>query len=116
MVAVTTSSTSRPRSGERGFTIAEVVLVVFFVVLLLVIATTAVRGIRRETSASNCQTERRTLKLATEEYHSQNDAYPVDKSVLVDGGLVDADDIANYTVEFTSADRAPTFRAIGDCA
>ena len=102
--------------GQRGFTLSELALVLVVVVGLLVVATTSIRNIRKETRSSNCQTELRTLKLATEQYHSENDAYPIDKTVLVDGSLVTADEVANWTVEFEAADTAPTYRAVGDCA
>ncbi len=110
------TSSGSPRRGERAFTLAEVVLVVVFVAGLLLVATTSVRNIRRETRTSNCQTELRTLKLATERYHAENDAYPADTSVLLDGKFVTADEVANWTVTFSSAQRTPAYRATGDCA
>ena len=106
----------RVRHDQRGFTLSELVLVLVVVVGLLVVATTSIRNIRKETRSSNCQTELRTLKLATEQYHSENEAYPIDKTVLVDGSLVTAEEVANWTVEFEAADKAPTYRAVGDCA
>lgn len=113
--AVTTTGTQRRQHDERGFTFSELALVVVVVVGLLIVATTSVRNIRRETASSNCQTELRTLKLATERYHAENQAYPVDKSVLIEGGL-DASEVANFTVEFSSADTEPTYKAIpGPC-
>lgn len=99
-------------AGEAGFTVSELILVVVFVAGLLIVATTSVRGIRSETSSSNCQTELRTLKLATERYRASNDAYPADTSVLVDEGLVDDDDVSRWTVEFGSDDTTPTYRAV----
>lgn len=102
--------------GQAGFTISELVLVLVFVVGLLVVATTSIRNIRSETSTGNCQTELRTLKLATERYHSNNDAYPADKSVLIDEKLVDGDDVERWTVEFGGGDTEPTYRALdGSC-
>ncbi|QXC59559.1 hypothetical protein KSP35_14325 [Aquihabitans sp. G128] len=100
--------------GQAGFTFAELALVLVFVVGLLVVATVSVRNIRHETSSSNCQTQLRTLKLATERYHAVNQAYPVDKSVLVDGGLVTASEVADWTVDFASAATEPTYRAADD--
>lgn len=100
--------------GQGGFTISELILVVVFVAGLLIVATTSVRNIRSETDTSNCQTERRTLKLATERYHASNDAYPADKSILIDEGLVDADDVSRWTVEFGANDTEPTYRSLDD--
>jgi prepilin-type N-terminal cleavage/methylation domain-containing protein len=100
--------------GQDGFTISELILVVVVVAGLLVVATVSVRNIRSETSTSNCQTDLRTLKLATEQYRAQNDAYPVDKSVLIDDGLVDADQVSRWTVEFEGGADAPTYRAVDD--
>lgn len=109
------TSTSDQR-GQRGVTVAELVLVTVVVVGLVVIATTNIGSIRNETAASNCQSELRTLKLATEQYHAENDAYPIDKTVLVDGGLVDPAEVEHWTVAFESADVAPTYRPTGPCA
>lgn len=108
------SSTQQHRKwrGQAGFTISEVILVVVFVTGLLMVATVSVCNIRKETSTSNCQTDLRFLKLATEQYHSENDAYPIDKSVLIDGGLVKAADVSRWTVEYQARDTSPTYRAI----
>jgi Tfp pilus assembly protein PilE len=113
--------TPRPTTGRlrsaRGVTIAELVLVVVFVAGLLTVITVSVGNIREETATSNCETDLRTLKLATEQYHAENDAYPIDKSVLIDGGLVQADDVSRWTVEFQAADVAPTYAPVDDsCA
>lgn len=95
--------------GERGFTFSELALVVVFVAGLLLVVTTSVRGIRRETADSNCQTQLRTLKLATEQYHLKNQAYPNDASVLVDSGLVKASEISDWVVKLPPAASEPTF-------
>src|SRR4051812_42400682 len=87
------------RRAEHGFAISELVLVVVVVVGLLIVATVSVRGIRSETSNSNCQTQLRTLKLATEQYHSKTQAYPNNTSVLVDSKLVKADEVKDWTVQ-----------------
>ena len=107
----------RDRPGtHRGFTFAELALVLVFVTGLLIIASVSVRNIKRDTSTSNCQTELRTLKLATERYHSESTTYPIDKSVLVEGGLVSTAEVANWTIEFEGPYRAPIYRAVDDCA
>lgn len=105
-------TTTRRWSDQRGFTFSELALVAVFVAGLLIVISVSVGNIRGETSTSNCQTDLRTLKLATEAYHSQNDAYPIDKSVLIDGGLVQADQVRRWTVEFGASDTTPTYRAI----
>jgi Tfp pilus assembly protein PilE len=109
------SSITEPRPRRRGqpagFTIAELILVLVFVGGLLIVVSVSVSDIRKETSTSNCQTELRALKLATEQYHAENDAYPIDKSVLIEGGLVQARAVSKWTVEYEAADRAPTYRA-----
>ncbi|CAN5907765.1 hypothetical protein BH23ACT2_BH23ACT2_21480 [soil metagenome] len=102
--------------GERGVTVAELVLVVVVVVGLVFVATAASRAIRDDTASSNCQTELRTLKLATERFWSENDAYPVDKAVLVDAGLVSPDDVDNWEVVSEPGDSSPEYRPSGPCA
>ena len=67
MDAANTEQAPRWR-GQGGFTLSELALVLVVVVGLLVVATVSVRNIRAETSTSNCQTDLRTLKLATEQY------------------------------------------------
>ncbi|MCU1497431.1 MAG: hypothetical protein JWM47_1384 [Acidimicrobiales bacterium] len=104
------------RRDERGFTFSELALVLVFVVGLLVVITASVRGIRHDTSTSNCQTQLRTLKLATEQYHAKNQAYPNDTSVLVDSGLVKAAEVADWTVQLPSTASEPTFEAVPDSA
>ncbi len=84
---------------------------VVFVAGLLFVATTSVRSIRNETAPSNCQTQLRTLKLATEQYRSNNQAYPVDETVLVDTGLVTAEEIDDWTVRFGSSVE-PVYQAV----
>lgn len=108
-------SSTQPRRrwrGQAGFTIAELILVTVFVAGLLVVATVSMREIRKETSTSNCQTDLRALKLATEQYRSENDAYPVDKAVLIDGGLVKASAVSRWAVEYRATDSAPTYRPV----
>ncbi len=111
-----TRRAGRGGSGERGVTIGEFVLVTIFLVVLVWIASTNIGSIRGETAASNCQSELRTLKIATESYRAANDAYPANKDVLVDGGLVAADDIENWSVSFTAAADRPVYEPDGPCA
>lgn len=109
-------TTTRRLHGQGGFTLSEFVLVAVFVVGLLWVAVVSVNGIRDDTRESRCQTELRTLKLATEQYYAENDAYPVNNSVLVDAKLVSADDIENWSVTFEANTTRPTYTAIRDCA
>lgn len=98
------------RADQRGFTFSEVVLVLVFVVGLLAVIVVSVGNIRAETATSNCETDLRTLKLATEQYHSENDAYPSDKAVLVEGGFARADQVERWDVSFGADDTEPTYR------
>lgn len=108
------TTTPPTRRCEGGFTIAELVLVVVLVAGLLIAISVSVGDIRKETAVSNCQSDLRTLKLATEQYRSENDAYPFDKAVLIDGGLVEADEVARWAVEFDADATEPTYRAVDD--
>lgn len=109
-------STTQRLHGQGGFTISEFVLVAVFVVGLVWVAVVSVNGIEDDTRQGRCQTELRTLKLSTERYHSENDAYPVNKDVLVDAKLVSAGDVKNWTVGFEADATRPTYTAIDDCA
>ena len=106
------TTTPPTRTGERGFTVSELVLVVVFVTGLLIAISVSVGNIRKETATTNCQSDLRTLKLATEQYRSENDAYPFDKAVLIDGGLVEADEVLRWAVEFDATDTEPSYRAL----
>jgi hypothetical protein len=105
----------RGAPGERGVTISEFVLVTVLLLGLVWVATTNIGSIRSETAASNCQSELRTLKIATESYRAANDAYPADKDVLIDDGLVAADDIEHWSVSFTAAADEPVYEPEGPC-
>lgn len=100
--------------GQGGFTLSELVVVVVVVAGLLAVVSVSVGNIRSETAASNCQSDLRTLKLATEQYRSENDAYPFDKAVLIDGGLVEADEVSRWAVEFDADATEPTYRALDE--
>jgi Tfp pilus assembly protein PilE len=115
-MAIGADPNTRRRHGERGVTVGELVLVVVFVAGLLLVATTASRAIGDETASSNCQTELRTLKLATERYHAENDTYPSDKTVLVNAGLVGSDEVENWEVIAGATDAPPDYRPGGPCA
>lgn len=102
--------------GQGGFTLSELVLVAVFVVGLIWVAVVSVNGIEDDTREGRCQTELRTLKLAAGQYFAENDAYPVNKNVLVDANLVAAGDIKNWSVTFEAEATVPTYTAVGDCA
>lgn len=102
--------------GERGFTWSEFVLVVVFVVGLLLVAIMSVNGLRDDTRVTNCQDAKRALMTATAQYQAANDSYPINKDVLIESGVVDADDVNGWTVEFAAGAVEPTYVATGDCA
>ncbi|MEO6987851.1 MAG: hypothetical protein ABI239_04315 [Aquihabitans sp.] len=109
-------STTRRLHGQGGFTLSEFALVAVFVIGLIWVAVVSVNGIRDDTREGRCQTELRTLKLATEQYYAENDAYPVNKDVLVDAQLVAAGEVEHWRVGFEADATRPTYTAIGDCA
>jgi type II secretory pathway pseudopilin PulG len=104
------------RHGESGFTWPELVFVVACIAGLLLVAVVSVNGIRDDTRDGNCRDALRALKTASEQYHAANDAYPVNKDVLIDSGIVDADDVEGWTVEFDAGAEEPTYVATGSCA
>ena len=99
---------------ELGVTVSELILVVVFIAGLIAVAAWAVSGINAETSATNCETALRNLKMATEQYHAENDAYPVDKAVLIDLGYVEDDDVSGWHLELSNA-VTPTYTGTGSC-
>lgn len=95
--------TSRLRS-DAGFTMSELVLVAVVVVGLLVTISVSVGNIRSETSQSNCQSDLRTLKLASDQYFAQNDRYPVSNDDVVTAGLVKTDQVRRWRIRPAAAD------------
>ena len=108
-------TTTTRRHGERGFTVSELVLVLVFVVGLVAVAVVSIRNIRDESSTSDCQTELRTLKLATEQYQSENGTYPVDRAVLIDAGLLEPGEVTHWAVSPGREDIDPIYSGSGPC-
>jgi len=98
---------------HHGFAVSELVLVLVVVSGLLLVAYTSTRNISRETATSDCQTQLRTLKLATEQFHAQSDTYPDDTQTLVVAKLVKPDDVKLWTVSFTQGQVGPVYTAVG---
>jgi len=99
--------------GAAGFTVSELVLVVGLVAVLVLVAVTSVRGIRSETAVADCQTQLRTLKLATEQYRSERGAYPADEDALESEGYLKADDAPDWRVRFETSSPEPVYEAAG---
>lgn len=104
------------RRGEAGFTWSEMILVVVCVVGLILIAVVSVNGIRDDTREGNCRDALRALKTASGQYQAANDAYPVNKDVLIDSGIVDEDEVEGWNVEFAAGAEEPTYVPTGPCA
>lgn len=96
-------------------TASEFILVAVFLVGLIAAAVWAITGINSDTASTNCETALRNLKIATEQYHAENDAYPVDKGVLIDLDYVEEDDVAGWTLDLSNA-VTPTYTGTGSCA
>lgn len=90
--------TLRLRS-DAGFTLSEIVLVAVVVIGLLITISVSVGNIRNETSQSNCQSDLRTLKLATEQYFATNDRYPATKDDLVTAGLATTNEVRRWRIQ-----------------
>lgn len=92
-------------------------MVAVFVTGLLIVITVSVGNIRSETSQSNCQSDLRTLKLATAQYLAQNDEYPENKAELVEIGLAETDQIERWDIEGGGSTAPPEYVPLGDqCA
>lgn len=109
------SAVNRRLRSEAGFTWSELLLVIVFVTGLLTIAIVSINGIRSDTNVANCRDALRALKVATEQYHSANDSYPVNKDVLVEEGIVKAGDVKGWRLEFAAGATVPTYVPTGDC-
>lgn len=104
------------RSPEGGFTISEFVLVIVVVVALLVVITVSVDGIKKDGSASECRTELRRIKVATERYQAENLLYPTSVDQLVAKKIVKADDVSGWEIHAGSTiTTPPTYVPVGEC-
>lgn len=101
------------RSGDGGFALSEFVLVAVVVVALLVVAISSVRGIRRDTMASDCQTQLRNLKVATEQYQAERGVYPASQDQLLDDGYLEAGTVTGWRVEFGASGQSPAYEPVG---
>ena len=112
---------ARPRArrrsawtGHAGVAVSELVLVVVFMAGLIVVSVWAINGINSDTATTNCETALRNLKMATEQYHAENDAYPVDKGVLIDLGYVEESEVSGWHLDLSNA-VTPTYTGTGSC-
>lgn len=96
--------------------LSEFILVIVFVTGLLIVITVSVGNIRSETSQSNCQSDLRTLKLATAQYLAQNDAYPTDKAELIESGLAESDEIERWDIEADPSGRPDYVPVEDECS
>lgn len=98
---------------ERGFTIAELVLVLAVFAGLIFIAVVSVNGIDDESAARDCRSELRAIKAATERFYAEVGFYPPDDKALQDAGFLDQNETPNWkVVTFDDAD-GPTYKRVG---
>lgn len=107
-------SVQRWGSRSGGFALSEFILVILLVTGLLIVITVSVGNIRDETSQSNCQSDLRTLKLATAQYLAQNDRYPESKTELVQSGLAESEQIDRWDIEGGGSTARPEYVAVED--
>jgi prepilin-type N-terminal cleavage/methylation domain-containing protein len=102
---------------QRGFTISELVLVLVVVSALIAIAVVSVRGIDEDNAETECRTELRTLKAASEQFKAQLNIYPPDDQALEDANLLTLEETPNWKVVTTDAGADPSYLPEGDrCA
>ena len=104
----------RTTGGQRGFTISELVLVLVVLGMLITIAVVSVRGIDDDNAETECRTELRALKAATEQFHATLTVYPPDDQALEDAAILDVEDSPNWKVVTTSEADGPSYQPEGD--
>jgi prepilin-type N-terminal cleavage/methylation domain-containing protein len=103
--------------GQRGFTISELVLVLVVLGVLVTIAVVSVRGIDEDNAETECRTELRALKAASEEFKAQLGIYPPDDQALEDAALLTLEDTPNWKVVTAGSSGSPSYVPEGDrCA
>lgn len=95
---------------------AELILVLVVVALLFAIVVVSVRGIEGDATDSDCRTELRRIKVATEQFYAELGVYPPSRDALLDGGFVKAADVRNHIIDPAGSAKEPTYRGTGPCA
>jgi len=105
------------RTRQRGFTIAELVLVLAVFAGLIFIAIVSINGIDDESAARDCRSELRALKAASERFKAELTIYPENDQKLQDAGYLDLDETPNWKVVTTTKDGEPSYVPVGSrCA
>ncbi len=75
------------KSGQKGFTIVELLIVVVVIGILAAIVTVAYTGIQSRARDSAVQSELKGFGKAVEVYHALNGAYPTGSQLASEGGV-----------------------------
>lgn len=100
--------------NERGFTIAELVVVLAVFAGLIMIVVVSLNGIDDDAATRECQTELRSIKAATERFYAEVGFYPPTDQALQDAGFLDLSETPNWKVVTIAEDAGPTYKRVGD--
>jgi len=75
------------RSGDKGFTLVELLIVITIMGILATVAVFAVRGVTNNAQANTCKADRSTLQTAAETYFAQYGGSSIATAELTAGAL-----------------------------
>lgn len=102
------------QSGEKGFTLVELLVVIVILGILAGVVVFAVSGISDRGTTSACATDKRTIETAIEAYRANNTANATpNMALLVSSGLLGAAS-GYHTLAYSGT--TPVLTAISSCA
>ena len=100
-----------------GFVVAELVVVLAVTAVLVAVIVISINGIDRDAVQSDCLSQQRALRVATEQFKANVGFYPSDDGDLVSAGLIEASDITDWKVVTADQAAGPVFKPDGSrCA
>jgi general secretion pathway protein G len=83
---------------DKGFTLVELLTVIVILGVLVTVTVFAVRGISGRGESTACNTDLRTVQVATEAHYAEKGTYPANTGALVTAGFLSSAPTRVYTI------------------